>query len=94
MPAVLLSRWGLEAVVVADDQKPPSPASAAEGEEDPDEEVTGRALWDCTQVLWDLVADPNPQNVFTVRGKVGVQTRLHTWMRRRSMICGGGETLA
>eukprot|EP00752_Nemacystus_decipiens_P002057 g1969.t1 len=44
-----------------------SPASA--DEEDPDDEVTGRTLWDCTQVLWDLVADPDPHNAFTVRGK-------------------------
>lgn len=38
------------------------------GEED--DEPTGRALWDCAQVLWDLVADPHPDNQFTVRGKV------------------------
>lgn len=67
MPAKLLSRWKLEPVVVVDDAKP-SHASAAE--EDPDDEVTGRVLWDCTAVLWDLVADPNPGNMFTVRGKV------------------------
>lgn len=67
MPAVLLSRWGLEPVVVADAENP-SPALAEE--QDPDDELTGRTLWDCTQVLWDLVADPDPQNMFTVRGKV------------------------
>lgn len=69
MPAALLSRWGLEPVVLFDGEKP-SPAPAEEEEEDPDDEVTGRTLWDCTQVLWDLVADPDPQNEFTVRGKV------------------------
>ena len=67
MPAALLSRWGLKPVVVADDVNT-SPASAEE--DDPDDEVTGRILWDCTQVLWDLVADPDPQNVLTVQGKV------------------------
>lgn len=35
-----------------------------------DIELTGRTLWDCTQVLWDLVADPRMDNVFTVRDKV------------------------
>lgn len=37
-----------------------------------DDEPTGRVLWDCAQVLWDLVADPNPANVFSVKGKVRV----------------------
>ncbi|CAM9853465.1 unnamed protein product [Ectocarpus sp. 4 AP-2014] len=41
-------------------------------DEDGDEEdieLTGRTLWDCTQVLWDLVADPREDNIFTIRDK-------------------------
>lgn len=41
-----------------------------EDEDDIDDEPTGRTLWDCAQVLWDLVADPNPANMFSVKGKV------------------------
>lgn len=41
-----------------------------DGEDCIHDEPTGRVLWDCAQVLWDLVADPNPANVFSVKGKV------------------------
>lgn len=131
IPVVLVSRWGLEPVVVipgssSDDGKwlvpleetndtnkqctkpaapmrapapvvaaaaVPAPASPAacgsrsiscacgddgrnvagkdEDEDDiDDDEPTGSTLWDCAQVLWDLVADPNPANTYSVKGKV------------------------
>lgn len=38
--------------------------------DDDDDEPTGRTLWDCAKVLYDLVAIPDPANVFSVRGKV------------------------
>ncbi|CBN79081.1 hypothetical protein Esi_0176_0027 [Ectocarpus siliculosus] len=43
-------------------------AIGEDGDEE-DMELTGRTLWDCTQVLWDLVADPREGNTFTVRDK-------------------------
>ncbi|CAM9163791.1 unnamed protein product [Ectocarpus sp. 12 AP-2014] len=43
-------------------------AIGEDGDEE-DMELTGRTLWDCTQVLWDLVADPRKDNMFTVRDK-------------------------
>ncbi|CAN0011569.1 unnamed protein product [Ectocarpus sp. 8 AP-2014] len=43
-------------------------AIGEDGDEE-DMELTGRTLWDCTQVLWDLVADPRKDNTFTVRDK-------------------------
>lgn len=44
-------------------------AIGEDGDEE-DMELTGRTLWDCTQVLWDLVADSRKDNMFTVRDKV------------------------
>lgn len=40
------------------------------GGKDDDDELTGRTLWDCTKVLYDLVSDPRQDNTFAVRGKV------------------------
>ncbi|CAM9100791.1 unnamed protein product, partial [Scytosiphon promiscuus] len=44
-------------------------SSDSTDEQEDDDEPTGRALWDCAQVLWDLVADPRSGNDFSVRGK-------------------------
>lgn len=49
---------------------PPAAQSSDLAGEEEDDELTGRTLWDCAQVLWDLVADPHPDNEFAVRGKV------------------------
>lgn len=63
----LLSRWGIEPVIVADD--PENFTGTSTG--DPlDDELTGRYVWDCAKVLYDLVADPDPYNTFSIRGKV------------------------
>lgn len=41
-----------------------------QGEEDYKyEEPTGRVVWDCARVLYDLLADPAQDNTFSVRGK-------------------------
>lgn len=63
----LLSRWGIRPVIVADDPEHLTGASTG----DPlDDELTGRYVWDCAKVLYDLVADPDPYNTFSIRGKV------------------------
>ena len=60
---------------------PPSPPllspRSSHGEEeaqdgDYEEEPTGKTLWDCAKVLYDLVANPDPNNAFSVRGKVSI----------------------
>lgn len=58
-------------------------AIGEDGDEE-DIELTGRMLWDCTQVLWDLVADPRMDNMFTVRGKV--QYMMDHWGQGRGLV--------
>ena len=57
-----------------------------EEEEDGDdeEEPTGKTLWDCAKVLYDLVANPDPNNVFSVRGKVRYRLPWHSARRGAS----------
>ena len=78
-PVVLKSRWGLAPVVI-DDCGSRQRGTSPSGDDDEDE-PTGRVLWDCAQILWDLLADPDPRNKYAVRGKVGLQD-LTRWLER------------
>lgn len=73
------SRWGLTPVELAEEQGHKEQRSrcqahrekeSAKSDDDEEREVTGKMLWDCAQVLWDLLANPHPQNNFSVRGQV------------------------
>lgn len=81
---VLKSRWGLDPVVVSemrrevgDDKRwmRRQANSSTEGgdldsgdDQDEETEETGVTLWDCAQVLWDLLS--NPRSSLSVQGKV------------------------
>lgn len=74
------SRWCLKPIELGEElgQKKQRPRNevhrrkeSSDTDDDEEREVTGKVLWDCAQVLWDLLANPHPQNAFSVRGKVG-----------------------
>lgn len=71
----LRSRWGLDPVVIHDDNDDREQRTTLPNEDEDEDEPTGRVIWDCAQILWDLVADPNPGNEYAVRGKVGHRCR-------------------
>lgn len=69
MHRALTSRWGIEPVFIAED---PENASGSSTVGPQDDELTGKYLWDCAKVLYDLVADPDPSNTLSVKGKASI----------------------
>lgn len=67
MQQKLVSRWGLDPVIVAEE---PDSVSGSATSDAQDDELTGKYLWDCSKVLYDLVADPDPSNTLSIKGKV------------------------
>lgn len=74
---VLKSRWGLDPVVVGETRREIEEDelgmecqanSRTEGGDLEETEETGVILWDCAQVLWDLLS--NPCSSLSVQGKV------------------------
>ncbi|CAM9692948.1 unnamed protein product, partial [Sphacelaria rigidula] len=73
---VLKSRWGLDPVVVGETRREIEEDelgmecqanSRTEGGDLEETEETGVILWDCAQVLWDLLS--NPCSSLSVQGK-------------------------